>query len=52
MNTLDNKPPAALKDIRVRKAILHVIDRESIVKDILGARSRALHTQCFTLQFG
>jgi peptide/nickel transport system substrate-binding protein len=52
MNTLDNTPTPALKDVRVRKAILHAIDRESIVKNIVGAGSRVLHTQCFPSQFG
>jgi len=52
LNTLDNTPTPALKDIRVRKAILHAIDRESIVKNIVGAGSRVLHTQCFPSQFG
>jgi peptide/nickel transport system substrate-binding protein len=52
MNTLENTPTPALKDLRVRKAILHAIDRESIVKNIVGAGSRVLHTQCFPSQFG
>jgi peptide/nickel transport system substrate-binding protein len=52
LNTLDNTPSPQLKDPRVRKAILHAIDRESIVKNIVGAGSRVLHTQCFPSQFG
>jgi peptide/nickel transport system substrate-binding protein len=52
LNSLDNTPTPALKDPRVRKAILHAIDRESIVKNIVGAGSRVLHTQCFPSQFG
>ncbi len=52
LNTLDNTPTPALKDARVRKAIAHAIDRESIVKNIVGAGSRVLHTQCFPSQFG
>jgi peptide/nickel transport system substrate-binding protein len=36
----------------VRKAIAHAIDREAIVKNIVGAGSRVLHTQCFPSQFG
>jgi peptide/nickel transport system substrate-binding protein len=49
---LDNTPQPALKDIRVRKAISHAIDRESMVKQIVGAGSRVLNTQCFPSQFG
>jgi peptide/nickel transport system substrate-binding protein len=52
LNTLDNTPTPALKDARVRKAIAHAIDRESIVKNIVGAGSRVLNTQCFPSQFG
>jgi peptide/nickel transport system substrate-binding protein len=52
MNSLDNTPTPQLKDPRVRKAIIHAIDRESIVKNIVGAGSRVLHTQCFPSQFG
>ncbi len=51
-NTQDGAPTPALKDIRVRQAIAHAIDRESIVKNIVGAGSRVLHTQCFPSQFG
>jgi peptide/nickel transport system substrate-binding protein len=52
MNTLENAPAAPLKDIRVRKAIAHSIDREAMVKEIVGASARVLHTQCFPSQFG
>lgn len=52
MNTLDGTPAPQLKDIRVRKAISHAINRESIVKNIVGAGSRVLNTQCFPSQFG
>ena len=52
LNTLENTPTPALKDARVRKAIAHAIDRESIVKNIVGAGSRVLHSQCFPSQFG
>ena len=52
MNTMENSPAPQLKDPRVRKAIIHAIDRESIVKNIVGAGSRVLNTQCFPSQFG
>jgi peptide/nickel transport system substrate-binding protein len=52
MNTLDGAPAPQFKDIRVRKAIAHAIDRESIVKNIVGAGARVLHTICFPSQFG
>jgi peptide/nickel transport system substrate-binding protein len=51
-NTLDGAPNKAFKDPKVRKAIAHAIDREGIVKNIVGAGARVLHTQCFPTQFG
>ncbi len=51
-NTLDGAPGKALKDPRVRKAIAHAIDREGIVKNIVGAGARVLHSNCFPSQFG
>jgi len=52
MNILDGTPAPALKDERVRKAIIHAIDREGMVKSIVGEGSRVLHTICFPSQFG
>ena len=51
-NTLDNTPAPQLKDIRVRRAIGHAIDRDAMVKRIVGESARVLHTQCFPSQFG
>lgn len=51
-DTLDNTPAPQLKDLRVRKAIMHAIDRERMVKQIVGEGSRVLHTVCFPSQFG
>ncbi|WP_230530618.1 ABC transporter substrate-binding protein [Microvirga roseola] len=52
MNLLDGSPAPALKDERVRKAIIHAIDRESMVKNIVGSGSRVINTICFPSQFG
>ena len=52
MNTLEGTPAPALKDERVRKAIIHAIDREGMVNSIVGAGSRVIHTICFPSQFG
>ena len=52
MNTQENTPTPALKDIRVRKAIMHAIDREAMVKSIVGEGARVLHAMCFPSQFG
>jgi len=52
MNSQENTPSTALKDERVRKAIIYAIDRETMVKEIVGAGSRVLNTLCFPKQFG
>jgi peptide/nickel transport system substrate-binding protein len=51
MNTLDGAP-APLKDLRVRKAINHAIDREAIVKNIVGGGAEVLYTICTPSQVG
>ena len=48
----ENSPTPQLKDIRVRRAIAHAIDREAMVKQIVGEGARVLHVQCFSSQFG
>ena len=40
------------KDIRVRKAVAHAIDRESIVKNLVGGAARVVHSVCYPSQFG
>jgi peptide/nickel transport system substrate-binding protein len=52
MNSLENTPAPALKDERVRKAIIHAIDRETLTKEIVGAGSRVLNVICFPSQVG
>jgi peptide/nickel transport system substrate-binding protein len=43
---------APLKDVRVRRALNHAIDRESMVKNLVGESARVIHTICFPSQFG
>jgi len=50
MNTLDGAP-APLKDPRVRKAIAHAIDREAILKNIVGG-GEIINTICTPSQVG
>ena len=52
MNTMERTPAPELRDIRVRQAIMHAIDRETIVKYLVGESARVLHTECFPGQFG
>jgi peptide/nickel transport system substrate-binding protein len=52
MNTMDNTPGPPLKDIRVRQAIHHAIDRDTVVKQMVGEGARVIHTVCFPPQLG
>ena len=52
LNTLEGTPQPELKDVRVRRAIIHAIDRERIAKSIVGSGSRVINTICFPSQFG
>jgi len=52
LNTSETTPAPQLRDIRVRRAITHAIDREAMVKSIVGEGARVLHTACFPSQFG
>ncbi len=52
MATDDKTPTPVFKDIRVRKAIIHAIDRQAMLKTVVGDGARVLHTLCFPAQFG
>jgi peptide/nickel transport system substrate-binding protein len=43
-------PP--LRDVRVRKAIMHAIDREAMLKSLVGEGARVVDTMCYPTQFG
>ncbi|TAK80670.1 MAG: ABC transporter substrate-binding protein [Betaproteobacteria bacterium] len=40
-----------LKDVRVRRAISHALDRQGVVKNLMGG-SQVIHTPCYPKQFG
>jgi peptide/nickel transport system substrate-binding protein len=52
MNTRDGTPAPQLKDPRVRKAIAHAIDRDAIIKNIVGGGAEPLYTICTPSQVG
>lgn len=52
LNTLPDTPQPALRDIRVRQAIQHAIDRPTMVKQLVGEGARVLHAMCYPSQFG
>jgi peptide/nickel transport system substrate-binding protein len=39
-------------ELKVRQAINHAINRDSIAKNLLGGQSRAVYSACFPSQFG
>jgi peptide/nickel transport system substrate-binding protein len=51
-NTTEATPAPQLRDLRVRKAVMYAIDREAMIKSIVGEGARLLHTVCFPSQFG
>lgn len=52
MNTLADTPTPALRDIRVRQAIQMSIDRNAMVKQLVGEGARVLNVICYPSQFG
>ena len=48
----DKTPVPQFKDIRVRRAFNHAIDRQAMLKTVVGEGARVLHTMCFPSQFG
>ena len=52
MNTRDGTPAPQLKDVRVRRAIAHAIDRDAIIKNIVGGDAQPLYTICTPSQVG
>jgi peptide/nickel transport system substrate-binding protein len=52
MNVLAETPTPPLRDLRVRQAINHAIDRDTMVKQIVGGGARVMNTICFRTQVG
>ncbi len=52
LNTLPTTPATQLLDERVRRAIMHAIDRETMIRFLQGDGARLLHVQCHPIQFG
>ena len=38
--------------LKVRQAVAHAIDRDSISRNLVGGQSRVIHSHCFPSQFG
>jgi peptide/nickel transport system substrate-binding protein len=52
LNTQETTPTPALRDKRVREAIMHAIDRETMVKQLVGQKAKVIEVNCFPSQFG
>ena len=50
-NATEKSPAPQLRDARVRQAINHAIDRDAMLKTVVGG-GRVIHVQCFPPQFG
>lgn len=50
--TRDGAPATPLRDLKVRQAIAHALDRTAMLNAVVGEGARVLHTQCFPTQFG
>jgi len=40
------------KDVRVRRAVCHAVDREAIARNLVGGQSRVVNAACYPSQFG
>jgi peptide/nickel transport system substrate-binding protein len=52
INGGDSTPAPPLRDVRVRKAIMYAVDREAMLKSLVGEGGRLLHTMCHPVMFG
>src|SRR5829696_338322 len=52
MNAQESSAFPMLKNLKVRQALNHAIDREAMVKNLVGEGSRVINTICFPSQFG
>lgn len=52
MNIANNVPEdSPLRDVRVRQALNHAIDRETIAKSLIGDASQVINSACSPIQF-
>lgn len=51
-NTTDRSPAPPLRDVRVRRAIAHAIDRRTMATQLVGPGSQVINAICYPSQFG
>lgn len=52
LNSLPTSPAPPLRDLRVRRAMIMALDRDSMLKNLVGPGARVLDTICYPGQFG
>ncbi len=52
LNRLEQSPTPALRDVRVRRAIAHAIDRQTLLTNLVGPGGQLIHAICYPTQFG
>jgi peptide/nickel transport system substrate-binding protein len=52
INSLPTTPAPALRNVKVRQAILHSIDRATIARFVVGKEARVLHAPCHPSDVG
>lgn len=50
--TTERSPAPQLRDVRVRRAIAHAIDRQTMARQLVGEGSQLINAICFPAQFG
>jgi peptide/nickel transport system substrate-binding protein len=48
----EGAPITPLREVKVRRALAHALDRNTMLSAVVGEGARVLHTQCFPTQFG
>ncbi len=51
-NAGENAPVEAIKNVRVRQAIAHSIDKVTMARELVGEKAVVIETICFPSQFG
>jgi peptide/nickel transport system substrate-binding protein len=52
LNASETTPAPPLRDVRVRRAIMHAINREAMLKSLVPEGAKLLHVFCHPSQFG
>ncbi len=52
MDAVGRTGDTPFKNLQVRQAVSHAIDREAIAKNLVGGQSRVVHAACYPSQFG